>query len=139
LDDPSRPLIDASLLAMLEPHGFELTLLGSEMWVWRAPVGKGEAFYLWRKPANYLGGLNKPDWRLDFIDDADSIHGISYEGLLLEEALQKIADFYERAAGLKQAFGLWSDRKVDGLEYERKLRDEWPSELPVIKNPKLDQ
>ena len=23
------------------------------------------------------------------------------------------------------AFGLWGDRKVDGLEYQRKLRSEW--------------
>lgn len=23
------------------------------------------------------------------------------------------------------AFGLWKDRKIDGLSYQRKLRDEW--------------
>ncbi|HEY1630908.1 MAG TPA: CopG family transcriptional regulator [Rhizomicrobium sp.] len=23
------------------------------------------------------------------------------------------------------AFGLWGDRKIDGLEYQRKLRSEW--------------
>jgi hypothetical protein len=27
--------------------------------------------------------------------------------------------------GINRAFGLWRDRKIDGLEYERKLRDEW--------------
>ena len=26
---------------------------------------------------------------------------------------------------LEDAFGLWSDRQVDGLEYQEKLRAEW--------------
>lgn len=25
------------------------------------------------------------------------------------------------------AFGIWRDRGVEGLEYERRLRDEWPT------------
>jgi metal-responsive CopG/Arc/MetJ family transcriptional regulator len=29
----------------------------------------------------------------------------------------------EEAAG--DAFGLWADRNVDGLEYEQRLREEW--------------
>lgn len=26
---------------------------------------------------------------------------------------------------IDDAFGLWSDRKIDGLEYQRKVRAEW--------------
>ncbi len=26
---------------------------------------------------------------------------------------------------MRNAFGLWGDHKIDGLEYQRKLRDEW--------------
>jgi len=26
---------------------------------------------------------------------------------------------------MRDAFGLWGDHKIDGLEYQRKLRDEW--------------
>jgi hypothetical protein len=30
-----------------------------------------------------------------------------------------------RTAGPDPAFGLWRDRPLDGLEYERRLRSEW--------------
>jgi hypothetical protein len=26
---------------------------------------------------------------------------------------------------MKNAFGLWSDREIDSLKYQRKLREEW--------------
>ncbi len=26
---------------------------------------------------------------------------------------------------IDEAFGLWKDKKIDSLEYQRKLRDEW--------------
>jgi metal-responsive CopG/Arc/MetJ family transcriptional regulator len=31
----------------------------------------------------------------------------------------------ERPALKDEAFGLWGDRVIDGLEYQRKIRDEW--------------
>jgi hypothetical protein len=31
----------------------------------------------------------------------------------------------KKRSGIDHAFGLWADRKIDGLEYQRKLRDEW--------------
>jgi predicted transcriptional regulator len=31
----------------------------------------------------------------------------------------------QRPEKTDDAFGLWGDRKIDGLEYQRKLRDEW--------------
>lgn len=30
-----------------------------------------------------------------------------------------------RSVSFKEAFGLWGNREIDGLEYERKFRDEW--------------
>ena len=30
------------------------------------------------------------------------------------------------AEKLAPLFGIWKDRNIDGLEYERALRDEWP-------------
>jgi len=30
-----------------------------------------------------------------------------------------------RGRALNDAFGLWGDHDMDGLEYQRKLRDEW--------------
>lgn len=42
--------------------------------------------------------------------------------LLLRE---KDARIEERRAALDAAFGMWKDRDIDGVEYQRKLRAEW--------------
>jgi hypothetical protein len=36
-----------------------------------------------------------------------------------------VDDYLAKTQPLRKAFGLWRDRKIDGLEYQRKLRDEW--------------
>lgn len=38
-----------------------------------------------------------------------------------------IAEFLgrQRAGTVEDAFGLWGERKTDGLAYERKVREEW--------------
>lgn len=42
--------------------------------------------------------------------------------LLLRE---KDARMEERRAALDAAFGMWKDRDIDGVEYQRALRAEW--------------
>ena len=37
---------------------------------------------------------------------------------------QKAAE-YEFKSALDAAFGMWKDRDIDGVEYQRKLRAEW--------------
>ena len=43
---------------------------------------------------------------------------------LIREA---VSDFLalNRRAGRDEAFGLWRDRAIDGLDYQRKIRSEW--------------
>ena len=43
---------------------------------------------------------------------------------LIREA---VSDYLARNRGpaFAEAFGLWSDQAVDGLEYQRKIRSEW--------------
>ncbi|KNC89790.1 CopG family transcriptional regulator [Trabulsiella odontotermitis] len=43
---------------------------------------------------------------------------------LLREAVEQYLERQNRTA-LSDALGLWGDGAVDGLEYERKLREEW--------------
>ncbi|MFW0768113.1 CopG family transcriptional regulator [Trabulsiella odontotermitis] len=43
---------------------------------------------------------------------------------LLREAVEQYLERQNRTA-LSDALGLWGDGVVDGLEYERKLREEW--------------
>lgn len=48
-------------------------------------------------------------------------------GISRAEAIRRAVSEYlkkEDAPG-DEAFGLWKDRKVDGLGYQRKLRKEW--------------
>lgn len=43
---------------------------------------------------------------------------------IIREALSAYLD-KEKPNAIDAAFGLWGDRAVDGLEYQRKLREEW--------------
>lgn len=39
---------------------------------------------------------------------------------------QAVAGFLaQNRAGVDESFGLWKARGVDGVEYQKKLRDEW--------------
>lgn len=43
---------------------------------------------------------------------------------LLREAIELYLD-QQSSSVIRDALGLWRDKKEDGLEYERKLREEW--------------
>ena len=52
------------------------------------------------------------------------------EGISRAEAIRRAISGYvgqRRHATVAAAFGLWRDRPIDGLEFERELRDEWAS------------
>jgi metal-responsive CopG/Arc/MetJ family transcriptional regulator len=47
---------------------------------------------------------------------------------LVREAVATFIDTNSKAArkaALDAAFGLWKDREIDGLEYQKKMRAEW--------------
>lgn len=43
---------------------------------------------------------------------------------LLREAVEQYLD-RQSSSVIREALGLWGDSQEDGLEYERKLREEW--------------
>ncbi|MEL2240772.1 ribbon-helix-helix domain-containing protein [Leclercia adecarboxylata] len=43
---------------------------------------------------------------------------------LLREAIEQYLD-QQSSSVIRDALGLWGNEQEDGLEYERKLRDEW--------------
>ncbi|ASV57585.1 CopG family transcriptional regulator [Lelliottia jeotgali] len=43
---------------------------------------------------------------------------------LLREAVEQYLD-RQSTSVIREALGLWGDKLEDGLEYERKLREEW--------------
>ncbi|RDU97783.1 ribbon-helix-helix protein, CopG family [Trinickia dinghuensis] len=43
---------------------------------------------------------------------------------VIRDAIEAYIASHKRARGA-DVFGLWKDKKVDGLEYQQKLRSEW--------------
>jgi hypothetical protein len=43
---------------------------------------------------------------------------------LIRQAIDDYLDKH-RSAGQEDAFGLWGNRKIDGMAYQRRLRREW--------------
>ncbi|MDF3613650.1 CopG family transcriptional regulator, partial [Enterobacter hormaechei] len=43
---------------------------------------------------------------------------------LLREAIELYLD-QQNSSVIREALGLWGNQQEDGLEYERKLREEW--------------
>lgn len=67
--------------------------------------------------------IELPDDQLEALADLCRSEGISRA-----EAIRQAVAQYTRGRRSKAAagaFGLWRDRAIDGLEYERQLRDEW--------------
>lgn len=55
--------------------------------------------------------------------DALAGHARQSRAALIREA---IAEFLgRRRKAVDDGFGLWGEQTIDGLEYQRKLRDEW--------------
>ena len=51
------------------------------------------------------------------------------EGVSRAEAIRRaVADYLDAQCPRERedVFGLWRDRRIDGLEYERRQRREWP-------------
>ena len=66
--------------------------------------------------------VDLPEDQLDALSDLCRREGISRA-----EAIRQAVAQYTRGKRLAThpAFGLWHDRPIDGLVYERPLRDEW--------------
>ena len=64
-----------------------------------------------------------PEADIHALDELSRGRGVSRAAVIRKA----IEDYLTRhlAGGLDDAFGLWSDRPVDGLAYERELRGEW--------------
>lgn len=51
------------------------------------------------------------------------------EGISRAEAIRRAVEAYlssRRTGDEDDIFGMWRDRDIDGLEYQRRIRSEWP-------------
>lgn len=64
-----------------------------------------------------------PREQIDALDRLRSRQHVTRAGLIREAIAEYLATHH---AGLaEEAFGIWRDKPVDALPYERKLRSEW--------------
>ena len=64
-----------------------------------------------------------PDQDVQALDALSARKGESRSSLIRQAVRDFLAS--HSATDLDLAFGLWRDRPVDGLEYERRVREEW--------------
>ena len=68
--------------------------------------------------------ISLPDEQIRRLDEACRREGVSRA-----EAVRRAVASYLDARAVRdreELFGIWRDRVDDGLEYERRLRREWP-------------
>ncbi len=68
-----------------------------------------------------------PDEELEELTTISKARNVSRASLLrcaVSEFLKR-----EKRDTLEDAFGMWADRNIDGLEYQLKIRSEWDREL----------
>jgi metal-responsive CopG/Arc/MetJ family transcriptional regulator len=67
--------------------------------------------------------VDLPDDQLAAIDRLAAEQQRSRDAVIQDAIATYLAEKNRRARDA--AFGLWGDLKIDSLEYQRKLRDEW--------------
>jgi metal-responsive CopG/Arc/MetJ family transcriptional regulator len=67
--------------------------------------------------------IDIPEGELDALTKISEARKIS-RASVIREAIKSYLERH-KAKQTGDAFGLWGKRKIDGLEYQRKLRDEW--------------
>jgi len=69
--------------------------------------------------------IDVPDQLIESLDRVSGIEQCSRAALIREA----IAEFLRKKSGppAEAAFGLWQQRKTDGVRYQKELRDEWES------------
>jgi hypothetical protein len=73
--------------------------------------------------------VDLPDTQLEALDALCRREGISRAEAVRRAVAAHVRQ--ARAAAPDAAFGLWHGRGIDGLAYERRVRDEWPSARPA--------
>lgn len=64
-----------------------------------------------------------PEGELEALTKISEARKVSRASVIREAIKAYLERHKPRQVG--DAFGLWGNRRIDGLEYQRKLRDEW--------------
>ncbi len=64
-----------------------------------------------------------PQDMLDGLDQVSESQKQSRAAVIREAIGEYLAK--RRPVSIRDAFGMWADRDIDGLEYQNRMRDEW--------------
>ena len=67
--------------------------------------------------------IDIPDHELAQLETLSETRHVSRDELVRAAISEYV--YAHRQEVLRQSYGLWADRKIDGLEYQEKLRSEW--------------
>jgi metal-responsive CopG/Arc/MetJ family transcriptional regulator len=65
-----------------------------------------------------------PDQDFQALDTISSVKHVS-RAELIRQAVSQYLEKFKSEPVPDNAFGLWSDRKEDGLAYQQRMREEW--------------
>ena len=68
-----------------------------------------------------VGFSDKDIQALDALSDAKRVSRAE----LIRQAVTQYLEKFKTDAPSADAFGLWTDKKIDGLGYQQRLREEW--------------
>jgi metal-responsive CopG/Arc/MetJ family transcriptional regulator len=62
----------------------------------------------------------------DMLDGLDQVSESQKQSraAVIREAIREYLE-KRRPVSIRDAFGMWADRDIDGLEYQNRMRDEW--------------
>jgi metal-responsive CopG/Arc/MetJ family transcriptional regulator len=62
----------------------------------------------------------------DMLDSLDKVSASQKQSraAVIREAIGEYLS-KRRPVSIRDAFGMWADRDIDGLEYQNRMRDEW--------------
>jgi metal-responsive CopG/Arc/MetJ family transcriptional regulator len=69
--------------------------------------------------------IDIPDTQIKILDQLSKKKKISRAQIVRQALTDYIADNTKNHKSYESAFGIWKDMKLDSLEYQAKLRDEW--------------
>ena len=70
--------------------------------------------------------IDVPDELIESLDRIGALEQVSRAALIRDAITEYLK--VKSIPAAEEAFGLWKDRKTDGVRYQRSLRDEWGRE-----------
>lgn len=70
--------------------------------------------------------IDVPDELIESLDRISALEQVSRAALIRDAITEYLK--VKSIPAAEESFGLWKDRKTDGVRYQRSLRDEWERE-----------